>query len=290
MERYMMDLASNNPARVQLTSIGKSFEGRDIWMVHVSPDGSRISDSDSASPGSVWIEGGLHAREWISPSSTLHLLHERVTACDSQCDLDYYFVPIANPDGYEYSRTTDRMWRKNRAVTTRSDCGGVDLNRNWDYKFGVGASSDPCSETYMGPAAFSEPETRALSNAMSKVDNLKLMITFHSFGQAVLYPWGWTNEPIEDKEQLVRAGNAFADAAMRITGKSYAVENSAGGLYFASGATDDWAKKVLNAPYSFTIELRDSGMNGFILDASEIGPTAREVVAGVSALISEIRK
>ncbi|KAF2362606.1 Peptidase M14 carboxypeptidase A [Trinorchestia longiramus] len=289
MEWYMQDLAANYPSRVQLSSVGKSVEGRDIWMVNVLPDGSSSSDRSLPSPASVWIEGGLHAREWISPSSTLQLLHKIATACENHCDLNYYFVPMANPDGYEYSRTQNRMWRKNRAVNSGSSCYGVDLNRNWDYKYGVGASDDPCSETFMGPSAFSEPETRSISQAMSQVENFELMITFHSYGQTVLYPWGWTKTPINDKSRLVRVGNAFADAVQETTGQKYRVENSAGGLYLAAGATDDWSKGRLNVPFTYTIELRDSGANGFLIPATDIASTAEEVIAGVTRLISQVR-
>ena len=92
-------------------------------------------------------------------------------------------VPVLNPDGYEYSRTKDRYWRKNRRKNSGSKCDegilhhgfedaangvmvdsyGVDLNRNFGKGFGEGgASTDPCSIFYTGPEAFSEPESAAL--------------------------------------------------------------------------------------------------------------------------------
>lgn len=239
---------------------------------------------------SLLMHSGIHAREWISPMTSLHLLHKLATDCSSNCDVDYYFAPIVNPDGYEYSRTVDRMWRKNRAVNQDSSCFGVDLNRNWDFKFGVGASSNPCSETFKGPKPFSEPETKAISQRMSEVDNLKLVLAVHSYGQKIYYPWGWTSKPTVDHEDLVRAGNAFAEAVARAGGNSYQVENSASGLYYASGATDDWSKKILNVKYAYTIELRDAGDGGFVLPASEIKPTADEFISGVSALVDEVRR
>lgn len=233
---------------------------------------------------------GLHAREWISSMTNLQMLHKIATNCVSNCDVDYYFAPMSNPDGYEYSRTTDRSWRKNRSPNGGSKCQGVDLNRNWDVEFGVGASDNSCSDTYMGPKPFSEPETAALSKAMRAVKNMKLMVSLHSYGQTLLYPWGFTAEPPSNIEDLKAAGFAFQRAAASVNGgQEYSVENSAGGLYFASGATDDWAMKKLGVPYSYTLELRDNGLYRFNLPTDQIKPTADEAIAGFEALISEIK-
>lgn len=290
MEWYLRSLNASLHPRVELTSMGSSVEGRQLWLVKLTPNPSNGESVRARPRDSVWVEGGIHAREWISPMTSLHLLHKLATDCTSNCDVNYYFAPIINPDGYEYSRTVDRMWRKNRAVNIGSSCAGVDLNRNWDFKFGVGASSDPCDETFKGPGPFSEPETKAVSQRMSEVDNLKLVLSIHSYGQKMYYPWGYTATPADDHEDLVRAGNAFAKAVGEAGGKTYEVENSAGGFSFASGATDDWSKKMINVRYSYTLELRDAGEEGFILPASEIQPTADEVIAGVAALIDEVRR
>ena len=75
---------------------------------------------------------------------------------------------------YEYSHTTNRFWRKNRAGAFGLGmilpmCAGVDLNRNFDYAWGDGGFFNPksgtglmCLETYHGSKPFSEPESRAL--------------------------------------------------------------------------------------------------------------------------------
>ena len=76
-----------------------------------------------------------------------------------------------NPDGYEYSRSTDRMWRKNRRKNENSKCDGVDLNRNFDKGYGDYSSDDPCQEDYRGPEAFSEPEARALRDYVLKLQS-----------------------------------------------------------------------------------------------------------------------
>ena len=67
-----------------------------------------------------------------------------------------YIVPVLNPDGYEYTFTGDRMWRKTRKPSPGNRCPGADPNRNWDSAFGTtGVSRNPCSDTYPGPHAFS---------------------------------------------------------------------------------------------------------------------------------------
>lgn len=77
--------------------------------------------------------------------------------------VDWYILPVLNPDGYEYSHRVDRLWRKNRHINGK--CAGTDLNRNFGYKWGgVGASREPCRETFAGSHPFSEPESAAVSN------------------------------------------------------------------------------------------------------------------------------
>jgi murein tripeptide amidase MpaA len=52
--------------------------------------------------------------------------------------LNFHILPSANPDGYEYTRYSDRMWRKTRSRNIEDPddpCMGVDANRNWDFTF-----------------------------------------------------------------------------------------------------------------------------------------------------------
>lgn len=100
------------------------------------------------------------SREWISPAVVTFIIDTYAEDWSEQGEdiqnIDWYFLPVMNPDGYEYTHTTDRLWRKNRRRNTF--CTGVDLNRNYGYKWGgQGASRQPCAETFAGSGAFSEP-------------------------------------------------------------------------------------------------------------------------------------
>jgi hypothetical protein len=111
---------------------------------------------------------------------------------------DFFVIPMINVDGAEFDIASGsyKMWRKNRS-SPAARCAGVDLNRNYGFKWGTGGSStDACSDIYMGPKAFSEPETVAVKNFVETHPNLKVLLTLHSYSELVLYPWGYTNDPI----------------------------------------------------------------------------------------------
>ncbi|XP_045108936.1 carboxypeptidase B-like [Portunus trituberculatus] len=285
----IMNLTSGGYLREEVATI--TGEGRPLRVV-------RITDPNATGPKKkIWIEGGIHAREWISPAVTTFLIHRLVTDPLWHPILSYtewYLVPVANPDGYQFSFAGDarsRLWRKNRRINgVNGRCKGVDLNRNWDLKWGVGASGNPCSETYKGPTAFSEKETHGLQNMMRQIGDIDLFITFHSFGQTVLYPWGWTVKPPANVKMLRRVARKFTDTIKQISNGStnYQIGGS-GPLYgLASGATDDWAYGELGVPLSYTIELPDDGHYGFLLPESRISSTVTETAAGVYCMASFI--
>uniref|UniRef100_A0A6A7FYY6 Carboxypeptidase B-like n=1 Tax=Hirondellea gigas TaxID=1518452 RepID=A0A6A7FYY6_9CRUS len=291
IEGYIGWLNSSTNGVVQVLPVASTDEGRPVYVV-------RVNDRGTPGPKKrIWIEGGIHAREWISPAVTTFLLHQVATNPDWQRSIlpytEWYFVPVANPDGYEHTFRGGRarLWRKNRSINDNSlpdRCKGVDLNRNWDLKWGVGASKNPCSELYMGESPFSEPETDGLKYIMERVGPLDLFITFHSFGQSVLYPWGWTKDPPKNAKMLHRVGRRYLEAVQHVSkGKTdYTLGGSGALLGFASGATDDWAFGVLGAKYAYTIELRDTGHYGFLLPESQIGNTVREAAAGVQCMVT----
>ncbi|VDM95238.1 unnamed protein product [Thelazia callipaeda] len=196
---WLKSLEERFPEIVEVISIGITAEGRNIF-------GAKLGTKNVNKTGVIWIDAGIHAREWASVHTALYFIKKLVT--DYFIDpktteyfelLDIYIYPCLNPDGYEYTRSAPndpsvRLWRKNRGLGEQCErrdgkercCRGVDLNRNFAFYFAVsqcyfkrflvmnvtfsipetGSSYSPCSEIYHGKYAFSEKETRAVRDAV----------------------------------------------------------------------------------------------------------------------------
>ncbi|XP_076632656.1 carboxypeptidase B [Colletes latitarsis] len=273
---YLDYLAETFPDVCSVVSIGNSVEGRPLKVL-------RISNGNQNAPA-VWIDGGIHAREWISPAAVTYIIDYLVENSEN-LETDFYILPVANPDGYEYTFVRDRLWRKNRKRAIGSSCTGVDLNRNFGYRWGgMGTSKDPCREIYAGSGPFSEPETNAIKNFFeASAANFKAYLSFHSYGQFILYPWGYDKRVPPDYADLEKVGRQMSSAMRKAGGANsgYTVGNSATTLYAASGGSDDWAKAILKMKYAFTVELRDTGKHGFVLPSRYIIPTSKEALAAV---------
>jgi len=289
IDNFVKCLAAEYPDKAQRFQIGTSYEGRKMNLL-------RISNNLRSNKRAVWIDGGIHAREWASPSAVTYLMNELLQNSNQYSDIlnkyDIYILPLANPDGYEYSHAKDRLWRKTRSKhrVGGSRCVGVDPNRNWGYHWaGKGASGDPCDETFYGPHAFSEPETDAIQKfIMARQGSWDLYLTFHSYGQYILYPWGYARKDTLDKKDLHNLGVKGAQAVRSLSGRKYSVGSAAKMLYPAAGGSDDWAKGSAGIKYSYTIELPDTGRYGFILPASKAKGVGQEAVALAKAMISNL--
>lgn len=134
------------------------------------------------------------------------------------------FRPVVNPDGYSYTWTNDRAWRKTRRPSNLL-CFGADPNRNWDHHFAEGgASTNPCSDTYAGERAFSEPETQALSTYFNSIRaDLVGYFAFHAYGQLMMLPYGWTRNPPTNYETLMRIGTIGMNALQAKYGTNYKI-------------------------------------------------------------------
>lgn len=199
---------------------------------------------------------------------------------------DYWFVPVVNPDGYEYSHTIDRLWRKTRS-RNQAWCSGVDPNRNYPYHWReAGASSYPCHETYAGPSALSEPETRNVARILDhNKDRIISYLSLHSYSQLVLAPYGYGRVYPDNYQELSRVANVYMRSTSMLRGTQYKFGPSAVVLYPAAGGSDDYAHGSAKIPYSFTIELPDTGRSGFLLPPNEIIPVGQETAIGLRAMI-----
>merc|ERR1711997_397515 len=202
-------LVKQYPELVSIEEIGKSYEGRTMRVLKVCKGGMC-----GQKPG-LWIDGGIHAREWVSPSTVTFIMKELVENSDQYPaelldKLDWYILPVLNPDGYEYTRTTNRMWRKSRSPKSGIfACEGTDLNRNWGYHWNDGGSSDnTCSDTYHGSEAFSEIENQNVRDFLWKnKDSIKFYNNVHSYSQLILLPWGYTSVPAPNYDRMEEVAN-----------------------------------------------------------------------------------
>uniref|UniRef100_A0A1I8I7F6 Peptidase_M14 domain-containing protein n=1 Tax=Macrostomum lignano TaxID=282301 RepID=A0A1I8I7F6_9PLAT len=266
---------------------GTSYEGRDLKLI-------KIGD-DLPSKRIIWIDAGIHAREWIAPATALYFIDKIVQGYKSSDStiksmLDnfaFYIAPLLNPDGYVYTFTTNRFWRKTRSAQA-GGCYGVDPNRNFGYHWGgQGTSSNPCAETFRGSSAFSEPETRAVRDKLLAIRLRTIsFITMHSYGQDWMVPYGYAyNVSVDNYAQMMRPVQAAADK-LKSLGRNYDIGNSAVVTYPAAGASDDYAASI-GVPYAHTIELPDTGQYGFLLPQSEIPRVGLETLEALKVYLGE---
>ena len=158
---------------------------------------------------------------------------------------------MVNPDGYLFTQTDNRLWRKTRKPNGDTGCFGTDANRNFGYHWGTGGSSDnACSDTYMGEAAFSEVETSNMRDWLTAHnDTIKFYNNVHSYSQLVLLPWGFGYEEPDNVDDLYRVAQAGNDALYAVHQKTYEVGCIPCMLYPASGGSIDWTLGELGIPY-----------------------------------------
>lgn len=291
---FLDSVCSETKAFCNIFSIGRSSEGREIKMLRLSAPKNRHQRLI------ILIDAGMHGREWISISVILHFIYElAINPTHSRENkmllnhFDWFFIPILNPDGYEYTRHHDRLWRKTRSRSSNFfNCIGVDINRNFPNHWNeVGSSEDPCSVEYSGITALSEPESMALSNVMRmNQGNIVSYISLHAYGQLWMYPWGYTLKPPSDLTDLYRLASRATSAIRNHSGRQYVVGPSSQVLYIASGASDDYAKADLRIKYAYTVELPDEGIFGFLLPSRLIPKTCQETFAGLKAFARGLAK
>lgn len=269
-EATMASWAAANPDTVTLTSLGRSWENRDIWLLKIS-DNAAVDEDEPE----VLMLALQHAREWLS-GMTLHgILNHLITqhgvdavVTDLVDTMEIFAVLVANPDGYVYTFTPgNRLWRPNR-----NPSGGVDLNRNWGWEWNGG-----------GAAPYSEPETQALRAwVLSRGGALVGCLNYHTYGTRVMHSWAHTFDlpPNVDLMGPLARDVAFAIEAVngqRMRNGSWAITLD----YTGGGTTNDEFHAALGIP-TLTIELRpgDGATGGFAPPGTSIAPSVSENIAG----------
>ncbi len=272
-------LVAARPGIVAKFSIGQSYHGRAIWAVKISDH----VGSDENEP-EVLFEALHHAREHLSLEMSIYLirllvnnyranpssaLERRVT--DIVKSREIFIVPMLNPDGAEFDIGGGRFhnWRKNRQPIPGSDKIGVDLNRNWGYKWGCcgGSSGKPGSIIYRGPSAWFAPEVRALrdfvnSRVVAGRQQITEAISWHSYGELVMWPYGYTRA---DQPASMSADDL---SALQALGRGMANRNGytprqLSDEYILDGSASDWLYHE-HRIMAFTIEM-------YPLDPSDVG-------------------
>ncbi|MFL5757135.1 MAG: M14 family zinc carboxypeptidase [Chloroflexota bacterium] len=253
-----------HPGIVHVFSIGKSYQGRAIWAAKVS-DNVAIDENEPE----VIYDGLHHSDEHMGAEMTLHILHwladgygrdARITKIVNTREI--WIVFMVNPDGGEYDISGGRFhyWRKNRQPTPGSSYIGTDLNRNYDYRWGLDGrtSANPQAITYHGPSAFSAPETRAMRDFLaSRVVNgrqqIRLGITFHEAGRLVMWPYGYTTTDVPG-DMTVNDHSALAAIGRRMATTNGYRPQQASDLYITRGREADYAYGRYRI-FSYTFEM-----------------------------------
>ncbi|WP_405391496.1 M14 family zinc carboxypeptidase [Streptomyces sp. NBC_01102] len=260
LKREILATAQADPGLTKVVSIGRTVRGQDILALKVTKGAKK--SRDGSKPATLYMSN-QHAREWITPEMTRRLMHHyldgygkdpRITKIVDTTEL--WFVLSANPDGYDHTFTGERDWRKNLrdnngdGEITAGD--GVDLNRNFSYKWGYdneGSSPDPGDETFRGTAPASEPETKAL-DAFQKRVGFRYGINYHSAAQLLLYGVGW-QVATDTPDDIVYRALAGTPGNSAVPGYHPQVSSE---LYVTNGEADGHAANV-NDMMMFTPEM-----------------------------------
>lgn len=256
-------------------AIGQTLEGRDILALKLS-DNPSIDENEPE----VRFDSMHHSREPMSMQTTLWYLLWCVENYGSDPLATYlvderetWFIPVVNPDGYEYNRLTNPngggLWRKNRR-NNGDGTFGVDLNRNYPFQWGYdnfGSSPITIDETYRGPSPASEPETQVMV-AFIDSRNFSTALSSHSFSNVYLHPWGYDFVTPPDAAAYDELNPLLVEAS------GYEIGQASFVLYPANGNTFDYDSDA-KGTLAWTPEV-GSQIDGFWPPPSRIVPLAQE--------------
>lgn len=268
MNAMLQQWASAYPHLTERLEIGHSYEGRPLYVLRITNEATGLNKPI------LFVMAGVHGREMITPEVALAFIETLLTGYGVNPDitwlLDHQRVDVVvsvNPDGHVKNEPGYpwAWWRKN---TNPQGCQysnyyGVDLNRNYPFRWSAAGVSGPCDSTYPGTAPLSEPETQAIvtyitgifpvyakpgQGQVAPLTTQHLFIDMHSYGNLVLWPWGDVPTAPPNSAAMTALGSKLA----AITG--YRASQSYQGLYPTSGTADDWVYAEFGIP-GYTIEV-----------------------------------
>ncbi|KAI1497141.1 hypothetical protein F5X99DRAFT_397950 [Biscogniauxia marginata] len=299
----LLDSMFRGRGLVRMISIGKSYEGRDIPALKVGMQSNDVTkDNPHGRRDTILITGGIHAREWISTSTVNYVAWSFIRSIDKDPmvakilqHFDLVFIPVLNPDGYEYTWEVDRLWRKTRQRTKMQYCPGFDLDHAFGYRWDtIEHQSEPCSESYGGDEPFQAVEAARLADwAKNETDNGTNFVGYldlHSYSQQVLFPYAYScSAQPPNMENLEEVAMNLAKHMRLSNGEVYTVASACEGavpgisdmqktrIEAGGGSAIDYIFHDFGARYSYQIKLRDTGSYGFLLPSDDIIPTGDEV-------------
>jgi len=257
---YLDTIIAANPDIVSpRQSIGQTIEGRDMWAVKIS-DNPTVDEDEPE----VLFTAAIHAREVITPEALFYFIDHLVDNYAVDPDItdlinnrELWFILVCNPDGYYHNEVIapegGGQWRKNRRDNLDGSFG-VDLNRNFGYRWGYnnsGSSPIPAYVTYRGLAPFSEPETQNLRDFAIEREFV-LSVYLHSYSNLIIWPWGYRALYTEDEDVFAAMGDSMSSY------NGYTAGPTATTIYDANGGSDDWyygEDKLKSRTIAFTIEI-----------------------------------
>ncbi|NCA85271.1 MAG: hypothetical protein EOM83_06815 [Clostridia bacterium] len=260
---------------------GTTIEGREIFWLRIS-DNPGVDEPEPE----VFYNALIHAREPVSMQQMLYYMYFLLenyytdTAIRSLVDnTEMYFVPCINPDGYIHNQNTNPngggMWRKNRRLVNNQPVG-VDLNRNFGYKWGFdnyGSSAVPGSSTYRGTSAFSEPESQIIHD-FALQHQFAIVLNCHAYGNYLLHPFGYSNTVNPYDFDLLR------HTSDRLTGWStFTAGATSRLLYLVNGDATDWFYADTTKPMALTYTAEiGSNTDGFWPSIAHIIPLCEQML------------
>ncbi|XP_056289429.1 carboxypeptidase B [Pseudoliparis swirei] len=291
VQSWIASVSSSNSNLISKQVIGNTYEGRPMTVL-------KLGKKSSSTKPAIFMDCGIHAREWIAPAFCQWFVKEALSTygSDSQMtslldQMDVFVLPVLNIDGYDYTHKSNRMWRKTRSRKSGSSCTGADPNRNFNAGWcKMGASNNPCSDTFCGYKPESEIEVKNVADFIRRNKSvIKAYLTMHSYSQLLLFPYSYTYALAADHRELLKVAEGASAALRRLYGTRYTSGPGAATIYPAAGGSDDWAYD-LGVKYSFTFELRDTGRYGFLLPESQIKPTCEETMLAVKYIAAYVQK
>lgn len=319
VKAFLKQLVELNPNTTSLTRIGVSSQDRDILALTISTPSSELDTEKKkkkkkkgkgpkhSGKHDFVIVGAQHAREWVATATSMYLAHaltfnathtEPHGMSSLLDDFNFHIIPLPNPDGYTYAWKTDRYWYKNRQVVDpKSRCVGLDMNRNWGYKWKNTAGgptatpADPCSHWYPGSRPFEAPEVNSLANYVNSLPNPVAFVDLRSYGQTISAPFSYSCKRLpKDAEDQAEAMFGAAKAMKDIHDVHFEEGTLCSNVYAAPGNIIDWMYKRADIKYSYSVHLRDTGTWGFDLPARLIRPVGEETASMIRYLGKFIAK